>query len=98
MIEANATVVMPLMFPALYRISKEHWNQSILTLVFNVLKVFMDMNAKLFDELTNTYKNTLIVEMNKEKEREELWKKLDKLEMSRSAATTKRTSGGGRKT
>lgn len=44
------------MFPALYRISKEHWNQTIVALVYNVLKTFMEMNGKLFDELTANYK------------------------------------------
>lgn len=47
---------MPIMFPALYRISKEHWNQTIVALVYNVLKTFMEMNGKLFDELTANYK------------------------------------------
>ena len=45
------------MFPALYRISKEHWNQTIVALVYNVLKTFMEMNGKLFDELTANYKS-----------------------------------------
>lgn len=44
------------MFPALYRISKEHWNQTIVALVYNVLKTFMEMNSRLFDDLTGTYK------------------------------------------
>lgn len=47
---------MPIMFPALYRISKEHWNQTIIALVYNVLKTFMEVNSKLFDELTANYK------------------------------------------
>jgi len=45
------------MFPALYRISKEHWNQTIVALVYNVLKTFMEINSKLFDELTSNYKS-----------------------------------------
>lgn len=45
-----------MMFPALYRISKEHWNQTIVALVYNVLKTFMEMNGQLFDELTANYK------------------------------------------
>lgn len=56
LIEENNHVIMPIMFPALYRISKEHWNQTIVTLVYNVLKTFMEMNSKLFDELTASYK------------------------------------------
>ncbi|CAH0391749.1 unnamed protein product [Bemisia tabaci] len=67
LIEENNQVIMPIMFPALYRISKEHWNQTIVALVYNVLKTFMEMNSK---------------EKKKEKEREEMWKKLQELEIS----------------
>lgn len=56
LIEENTNVIMPIMFPALYRISKEHWNQTIVALVYNVLKTFMELNSKLFDELTASYK------------------------------------------
>lgn len=56
LIEDNNQRIMPIMFPALYRISKEHWNQTIVALVYNVLKTFMEMNGKLFDELTTNYK------------------------------------------
>lgn len=56
LMEENNHIIMPIMFPALYRISKEHWNQTIVALVYNVLKTFMEMNSKLFDELTSSYK------------------------------------------
>jgi len=56
LIEDNQSIVMPIMFPALFRVSKEHWNQAILTLVYNVLKTFMEMNGSLFEELTANYK------------------------------------------
>ena len=57
LIEENSSVVLPIMFPALYKISKEHWNQTIVALVYNVLKTFMEMNSKLFDDLTANYKS-----------------------------------------
>ena len=41
---------------SLCRISKEHWNQTIVALVYNVLKTFMEMNSRLFDDLTASYK------------------------------------------
>lgn len=56
LIEENNQVIMPIMFPALYRISKEHWNQTIVSLVYNVLKNFMEMNSVLFNSLTISYK------------------------------------------
>ncbi|XP_078672316.1 serine/threonine-protein phosphatase 2A 56 kDa regulatory subunit epsilon isoform-like isoform X5 [Branchiostoma floridae x Branchiostoma belcheri] len=82
LIEENSGVIMPIMFPNLYRISKDHWNQTIVALVYNVLKTFMEMNSKLFDELTANYKAERQKERKKEKEREELWKKLDGLEIN----------------
>jgi len=82
LIEENSNKILPIMFPSLYRISKEHWNQTIVALVYNVLKTFMEMNGKLFDELTSSYKAERQKEKKKDKEREELWKKLEKLEMN----------------
>ncbi|XP_035678771.1 serine/threonine-protein phosphatase 2A 56 kDa regulatory subunit epsilon isoform-like isoform X2 [Branchiostoma floridae] len=82
LIEENSNVILPIMFSCLYRISKDHWNQTIVALVYNVLKTFMEMNSKLFDELTANYKAERQKERKKEKEREELWKKLDGLEIN----------------
>lgn len=56
LIEENSNVIMPIMFSALYKISKDHWNKTIVALVYNVLKTFMEMNGKLFDELSANYK------------------------------------------
>ncbi|XP_061677340.1 serine/threonine-protein phosphatase 2A 56 kDa regulatory subunit epsilon isoform isoform X1 [Syngnathoides biaculeatus] len=83
LIEENSSVILPIMFASLYRISKEHWNSAIVALVYNVLKAFMEMNSTLFDELTATYKSDRQREKKKEKEREELWKKLEDLELKR---------------
>uniref|UniRef100_A0A131Y560 Serine/threonine protein phosphatase 2A regulatory subunit n=1 Tax=Ixodes ricinus TaxID=34613 RepID=A0A131Y560_IXORI len=91
LIEENNQVVMPLMFPSLYRISKEHWNQTIVALVYNVLKTFMEMNSKLFDELTGAYKTERQREKKREKERDELWKQLSQLELNHKS----RLAGGG---
>uniref|UniRef100_A0A8C9VH80 Serine/threonine protein phosphatase 2A regulatory subunit n=1 Tax=Scleropages formosus TaxID=113540 RepID=A0A8C9VH80_SCLFO len=83
LIEENSSVILPIMFASLYRISKEHWNPAIVALVYNVLKAFMEMNSLLFDELTATYKSERQREKKKEKEREELWKKLEDLKLKR---------------
>ncbi|KAJ6666971.1 hypothetical protein lerEdw1_018973 [Lerista edwardsae] len=56
LIEENIDTILPIMFGSLYRISKEHWNPTIVALVYNVLKTLMEMNGKLFDELTASYK------------------------------------------
>ncbi|KAK3516872.1 hypothetical protein QTP70_028188 [Hemibagrus guttatus] len=84
MIEENIDKILPIMFNSLYQVSKEHWNQTIVALVYNVLKTLMEMNSKLFDELTASYKAERQREKKKEQEREELWKRLDELKISKS--------------
>ncbi|XP_043911330.1 serine/threonine-protein phosphatase 2A 56 kDa regulatory subunit alpha isoform [Protopterus annectens] len=84
LIEENINTVLPLMFGSLYRISKEHWNPTIVALVYNVLKTLMEMNSKLFDELTASYKVERQREKKKEHEREELWRKLEELKLKKT--------------
>lgn len=79
LIEENSHVVLPIMFDSLYRISKEHWNPTIVALVYNVLKSLMSMNSKLFDELTNSYKSEKQKEQKKEIERIHMWQTLEAL-------------------
>nr|CAH7733941.1 unnamed protein product [Callosobruchus chinensis] len=90
LMEENNHVIMPIMFPALYRISKEHWNQTIVALVYNVLKTFMEMNSKLFDDLTVSYKAERQKEKKREKERDELWRKLAELELNHKPSPRRR--------
>ena len=75
------------MFASLYKISKEHWNQPTVALVYNVLKTLMEMNGKLFDNLTSSYKAERQREKKKELEREELWKKLEELQLKKTRET-----------
>ncbi|KAI8801527.1 phosphatase 2A regulatory B subunit-domain-containing protein [Cladochytrium replicatum] len=75
----NASVILPIMFASLYRNSKSHWNRTIHGLVYNALKLFMEISPKLFDECTNKYKQTRQLERKKQKEREDVWSKIDKM-------------------
>jgi serine/threonine-protein phosphatase 2A regulatory subunit B' len=85
LIEENNQVIMPIMFPALYRISKEHWNQTIVALVYNVLKTFMEMNSRLFDDLTASYKTDRQKEKKRERDRDDLWRKMQDLSLRNAA-------------
>ncbi|XP_031717384.1 serine/threonine-protein phosphatase 2A 56 kDa regulatory subunit alpha isoform isoform X1 [Anarrhichthys ocellatus] len=93
LIEENIDKVLPIMFGSLYRISKEHWNPTIVALVYNVLKTLMEMNCTLFDELTSSYKAERQREKKKEQERDELWKKLDELRLSSGALVQNNSHG-----
>ncbi|ORE13917.1 serine/threonine-protein phosphatase 2A regulatory subunit gamma isoform [Rhizopus microsporus] len=52
----NVNTLMPIIFPTLYRTSKTHWNKTILGLVYNALKLCMEMNPQLFDECVSRYR------------------------------------------
>ncbi|KAJ8275444.1 hypothetical protein COCON_G00071960 [Conger conger] len=83
LIEENCPIILPLVFSTLYRVSQEHWNQTIVSLIYNVLKTFMEMNSQLFDDLTASYKVEKQKELKRERERVELWRGLGELEESR---------------
>ncbi|KAM4598760.1 serine/threonine-protein phosphatase 2A 56 kDa regulatory subunit delta isoform 2-T2 [Fundulus diaphanus] len=79
LISDNAVKILPIMFPALYKNSKSHWNKTIHGLIYNALKLFMEMNQKLFDDCTQQYKAEKQKEKYKLKEREEVWLKIEEL-------------------
>lgn len=77
LIGENVGVILPIMFASLYKNSKAHWNRTIHGLVFNALKVLMEMDPALFDECANQFKQSRQMEKKKLKEREENWRKLE---------------------
>ncbi|XP_034498244.1 serine/threonine-protein phosphatase 2A 56 kDa regulatory subunit gamma isoform isoform X3 [Ailuropoda melanoleuca] len=79
LISDNAAKILPIMFPSLYRNSKTHWNKTIHGLIYNALKLFMEMNQKLFDDCTQQFKAEKLKEKLKMKEREEAWVKIENL-------------------
>ncbi|XP_043992676.1 serine/threonine-protein phosphatase 2A 56 kDa regulatory subunit delta isoform isoform X1 [Gambusia affinis] len=79
LISDNAAKILPIMFPALYKNSKSHWNKTIHGLIYNALKLFMEMNQKLFDDCTQHYKAEKQKEKYKLKERDEVWMKIEDL-------------------
>ncbi|XP_053228527.1 serine/threonine-protein phosphatase 2A 56 kDa regulatory subunit gamma isoform isoform X3 [Podarcis raffonei] len=82
LISDNAAKILPIMFPSLYRNSKTHWNKTIHGLIYNALKLFMEMNQKLFDDCTQQFKAEKVKEKLKMKEREEAWVKIENLAKS----------------
>uniref|UniRef100_A0A0B7APN7 Serine/threonine protein phosphatase 2A regulatory subunit n=1 Tax=Arion vulgaris TaxID=1028688 RepID=A0A0B7APN7_9EUPU len=81
LISDNVCSVLPIIFPALYR-SKEHWNKTIHGLIYNALKLFMEMNQKLFDDCTQQYKAERQKDKEKHKQRNEAWNKIHNLAVS----------------
>ncbi|TDG40544.1 hypothetical protein AWZ03_013036 [Drosophila navojoa] len=79
LIADNSQTILPIMFPALNRNSKTHWNKTIHGLIYNALKLFMEMNQRLFDECSKNYKQEKQLEREKLTQREELWQQVENL-------------------
>jgi serine/threonine-protein phosphatase 2A regulatory subunit B' len=47
---------MPIIFPSLYKHSKEHWNRTIHGLVYNTLQLLMKLDEDLFEKHVERYK------------------------------------------
>ncbi|KAG0284419.1 hypothetical protein BGZ96_011212 [Linnemannia gamsii] len=77
LIHDNANEILPIMFQSLYKNSKTHWNRTIHGLVFNALKLFMDVTPQLFDECTNHYRQARQNDRKRLQDREELWLRLE---------------------
>ncbi|XP_018320210.1 serine/threonine-protein phosphatase 2A 56 kDa regulatory subunit gamma isoform isoform X2 [Agrilus planipennis] len=79
LVAENATEIMPIMFSSLYRSSKTHWNKTIHGLIYNALKLFMEINQRLFDECAQQYKHEKQKEKEIQHQRENLWQKVESI-------------------
>lgn len=83
----NLHVVLPIIFPALYQNSKSHWNRTIHGMIYNALKLFMDMNPELFEEAVQNFKRERIAERERLVNRYEGWKKIRDAAVQNSKGT-----------
>ncbi|KAF3427681.1 hypothetical protein E2986_13868, partial [Frieseomelitta varia] len=81
LISDNYAVILPIMYPAFYRNSRNHWNKTIHGLIYNALKLFMEMNQKVFDECTQQYYQDRQRERKLMKDRDEAWMRVEALAM-----------------
>ncbi|KAG8529875.1 uncharacterized protein KY384_005356 [Bacidia gigantensis] len=76
LISDNVEVILPIMFQPLYENSKGHWNRTIHGMVYNAMKLFMEINPQLFDECSDHYRETLAAEEEIKLNRLEKWEQL----------------------
>uniref|UniRef100_A0A1I7V4R7 Serine/threonine protein phosphatase 2A regulatory subunit n=1 Tax=Caenorhabditis tropicalis TaxID=1561998 RepID=A0A1I7V4R7_9PELO len=81
LVAENARVIVPIMFPVLFKNSKSHWNKTIHGLIYNALKMFMEMNQKLFDECSQAYQKERVSEKTVNEEKERIWDNIERRAM-----------------
>ncbi|ETI24270.1 hypothetical protein G647_03639 [Cladophialophora carrionii CBS 160.54] len=76
LVSDNVETILPIMFAPLYENSKGHWNRTIHGMVYNAMKLFMEINPQLFDECSHDYNELQNTAGQREKAREAKWARL----------------------
>ncbi|KAL5387444.1 Serine/threonine-protein phosphatase 2A 56 kDa regulatory subunit delta isoform, variant 2 [Paraphaeosphaeria sporulosa] len=83
LVSDNVEVILPIMFAPLYENSKGHWNRTIHGMVYNAMKLFMEVNPQLFDDCSHDYAESQNNASERERSRQSRWEKLEKLAEAR---------------
>ncbi|CAN8095689.1 unnamed protein product [Discula destructiva] len=79
LVSDNVEIILPIMFAPLYENSKGHWNRTIHGMVYNAMKLFMEINPQLFDDCSQEYTEHQNSAEAREKQRERKWAAIQEL-------------------
>ncbi|KAL1304167.1 hypothetical protein AAFC00_000594 [Neodothiora populina] len=79
LVSDNVEVILPIMFAPLYENSKGHWNRTIHGMVYNAMKLFMEVNPQLFDECSHEYTEQQNNADQRQQARQARWDKITEL-------------------
>lgn len=74
----NEAVILPVLYPALEANTTKHWNSTVHGLTFNVQKLFMDMDARLWEDCTQRHKLNMERQAAAQLSRKQKWEELEK--------------------
>ncbi|KAI4133802.1 MAG: hypothetical protein LQ347_002058 [Umbilicaria vellea] len=76
LVSDNVEIILPIMFAPLYENSKGHWNRTIHGMVYNAMKLFMEINPQLFDDCSHDYTELQNSAEQRQQARQSKWDKL----------------------
>ncbi|KAH7570440.1 hypothetical protein ACOSP7_018581 [Xanthoceras sorbifolium] len=85
LIRQNCRVILPIIFPALEKNARNHWNQAVHSLTLNVRKIFYDLDPELFKEYLLKFREDESKEDDIKARREATWKRLEELAEGKAA-------------
>ncbi|KAL3083084.1 hypothetical protein niasHS_010886 [Heterodera schachtii] len=94
LISENVETILPIMFPSLYKNSRNHWNKTIHGLIYNALKLFMEENQKLFDLCVQNFNKQKEQEQQKQQNNRRRWELLEKAAMENARAIRQQQTDG----
>ncbi|KAF2402897.1 protein phosphatase 2A regulatory B subunit [Trichodelitschia bisporula] len=83
LVSDNVRVILPIMFAPLYENSKGHWNRTIHGMVYNAMKLFMEVDHELFDECSREYAEQQNNAPERMMSRQQQWEQLAELAKAR---------------
>ncbi|EHK25976.1 uncharacterized protein TRIVIDRAFT_35847 [Trichoderma virens Gv29-8] len=87
LVSDNVEIILPIMFAPLYENSKGHWNsRTIHGMVYNAMKLFMEINPQLFDDCSHDYTEQQNSAAAREALRERKWAALSQQADERRAS------------
>nr|GMC97333.1 serine/threonine protein phosphatase 2A 57 kDa regulatory subunit B' theta isoform-like [Ipomoea batatas] len=86
LIKQNRKVILPVIYPALEKNSRTHWNPAVQSLTLNVCKLFSDIDPELFEECMTKFQEGEAQEQQKKTQREATWKRLEEIAAMKAAS------------
>jgi len=83
LIKQNYKVLLPIIYPALERNTRNHWNQAVRSLTLNVRKIFSDHDSAFFEECVQRFNDEELKQEETDSKREALWKRLEEMATSK---------------
>ncbi|KAI9860935.1 MAG: Serine/threonine-protein phosphatase 2A 56 kDa regulatory subunit delta isoform [Trichoglossum hirsutum] len=77
LVSDNVEVILPIMFAPLYENSKGHWNRTIHGMVYNAMKLFMEINPQLFDDCSHEYTQIQEGAAQRQLDRDKTWRVIE---------------------
>jgi len=78
LIAKSREVILPVLYPALEANTTKHWNSTVHGLTFNVQKLFMDMDARLWEDCTKRHKENVDRAAASQQARKQKWEQLER--------------------
>lgn len=85
LIKQNWSIILPIIFPALEKNSRNHWNLAVQNLTLNVRKIFSDADPELFEECLLKFQEDEAQDKEVKSKREATWKRLEEMASMKSS-------------
>ncbi|TKY59852.1 Serine/threonine protein phosphatase 2A 59 kDa regulatory subunit B' eta isoform [Spatholobus suberectus] len=86
LIRQNCKVILPIIFPALEKSGRAHWNPVVQNLTCNVRKIFSDVDPDLFEECLHKFQEDEAKLEEQKTKHEATWKILEEIATSKAAS------------